>query len=330
MAKVAAGAEGSSLTLKDEGTVVIERHGLFAGLRQGRSSVTSIRDITGVHVASPRMGFRGWIQLLVGGEPPTTWTGANQHARTMYFNSNDYDQVEALAAEIRALLPQAGSVAVGEPIGRDPDPHVVTDPKLGAATILVVSSNPTVKVNEPRLATDEEENRIRDVLESSPHGRRYKLELRPATRIDDLLGYLLDQQPTVLHMSGHGVLGGLVGTGSDGRTPVLANPMGLAQLLALPSVAKGLRVLILNACLSVEQAKFLAQWVPFVVGTVDNVPDQVAIRFAHGFYTALGHLQPVGDAYAAGVAQAELLMPGASGIYTWASSLDPAKLCLLA
>jgi hypothetical protein len=330
MAKEADGAEGSHLMLGDDGTVVIERHGLFAGLRQGRSSVTSIRDITGVHVAPPRMGFRGWIQLLVGSEQPTTWTGANQHPRAMYFNRDDYDDVEAVAAEIRALLPQAGSVVLGEPSGPGPDPHVVTDPKVGHATILVVSSNPTLDPKEPRLATDEEENRIRDALEKSPHGRRYELELRPATRIDDLLGYLLDQQPTVLHMSGHGVVGGLVGTAADGHTPVLANPMGLAQLVALPSVAKRLRVLILSACLSVEQAKFLAQWVPYVVGTIDNVPDQAAIRFAHGFYTALGHLQPVGDAYAAGVAQAELLMPGASGLYTWASTLDPATLRLLA
>ena len=36
----------------------------------------------------------------------------------------------------------------------------MTDPKVGDATILVVSSNSTIDLNKPRLATDEEENRI--------------------------------------------------------------------------------------------------------------------------------------------------------------------------
>lgn len=314
------------MTLDDDGNVVIERHGIFAGLRQGRQTVTSVRDITGVHVAPPRMGFRGWIQLLVGGEGPTTWTGANQHPRAMYFDGNDHAAVEAIAAAIRAQIP----AGIGEPTGPDPLPGALTtDPIAGAATILVVSSNPEVKPGEPRLRLDEEEHQIRDALDGTPHGRRFELQLRPATRIDDILGYLLEEQPIVLHMSGHGVLGGLVATAADGRTPVLAHPIGLARLVALRPVADRLRVLVLNVCLSVEQANFLAQWVPFVAGTTDNVPDEVAIKFAHGFYTGLGHGHSVGDAYAAGVAQAALTMPDAERIYTCASTVDPATLRLL-
>jgi hypothetical protein len=326
----AEGAERSKITA-DETQVVIERHGFFAQLRSGASTTTFMRDITGVHVASPRMGFRGWIQILVGGEPPTTWTGANQHPRCMYFNASQLAAIQQLAEYIDTRITpvrrieEVGLDSVGVPIGAAPAGDGT--PAAGRPIILAITSNP--QTGGPALGLDNEINRIRDALEGSPRGRDFNLQDRPAARVDELVGDLLEYPPRILHFSGHGIVSGLVFTGPDGLRPFLGNPVALAHLIQQPRVKPNLRVIVLNVCLSAEQAEFLAKFVPVVIGTRDTVPDDVAIAFSHGFYSGVGNSGTAEEAFSAGVASASLVSPAAGQLYALASAGNPAAVSTL-
>ena len=335
MPVIANGAERSTITADDE-RVVIERRGVFASLRQGGSTTTFMPDVTGVHVDGAGL-MRGWIQILIGGEGPTSWSGANQHPRCMYFDRGDEVQVREVAdfVSARAHQPQrladvgidtAGNILGAPPQGSEPPAH-------GAKpVILAITSNPRVPdPNVPGgiarpLDLDNELNRMRDALESSPLRDAFDLEQRPAARIDELIGDLLEYPPTILHFSGHGVVGGLIATGPDGLQPILSNPMALAHIVQIPRVRGAIKALVLNACLSAQQAEFLARWVPAVIGTTNTVADDAAIAFTHGFYAGVGNGGSVGECHAAGVAAAALVSPDDAALYVIASATDTASI----
>jgi hypothetical protein len=324
------GAERSRITA-DETKVTIDRDGLFSQLRSGKSTVTFMRDVTGIHVAEPRLGFRGWVQVMIGGESPTTWVGASQHSRCMFFNADQLSAVRQVAEFVvgrvaaPAPIPQANLDSTATPTG--PPPVAVAAAAAGPPVILAITSNP--QTGGAPLGLDNELNRIRDALEGSPKGRSFNLQDRPASRVDELVGDLLEYPPRILHFSGHGMVAGLVLTAEDGVTAILGNPVALVHMTQMPQVKPTLRALVLNVCLSAEQAQFLAQWVPAVIGTRDSVPDDVAIAFSHGFYSGVGNGGSAQDAFSAGVASAAIVSPEGAALYAIASSADPSSIALL-
>ena len=197
--------------------------------------------------------------------------------------------------------------------------------------ILAITSNPQVPdpyqptgIARP-LNLDNELNRMRDALEGSPMRSAFAIEQRPAARIDELVGDLLEYPPTILHFSGHGAIGGLIATGPDGTTPILTNPEALARIVQIPRVRGAIKALVLNACLSAQQAHYLARWVPAVIGTTNLVPDDVAVNFTHGFYSGVGNGGSASECHAAGVASAALVSPKDAALYILVSATDPAS-----
>jgi hypothetical protein len=49
-----------------------------------------------------------------------------------------------------------------------------------------------------------------------------------------------------------------------------------------------LECVVLNACYSEAQANAIAQHIPYVIGMSDAIFDKTALKFAVGFYDALG------------------------------------------
>src|SRR5207342_1922225 len=92
----------------------------------------------------------------------------------------------------------------------------------------------------------------------------------------------------VLHFGGHG-------TGEQGIA--LIDSQGNLQLISTADMGEVLdtvqsnqgciECVVLNACHSEVQAKELTKYVPYVVGMSDAIGDDVAVRFAQGFYQAL-------------------------------------------
>lgn len=296
------GAEGATLTIEPD-RVVIDRTGFFARMRQGARTEIAIPDLVGVHLAPPPGGgLRGTFQLLVAGDTPGGFLAANKNPNTLYFNSSS----EAL---FRRAYEYLNGVLAKKPPG---------NPPAAECTVLMITSNPALQDDKgnlrPALWVDVEAEKIRQELERTPLGRSFDLQERHSFEPEDLVQNLLEQLPDVLHFSGHGVVSGIV-MEDESRGTVVVSPDGLALLLTRPPINSHLRLLVLNACLSDEQATYLANVVPMVIGTTDTVNDEATISFSCGFYNALGRSLSIEDAFQIAVGQVALKYPHDASLY---------------
>ncbi|MCG9886863.1 MAG: CHAT domain-containing protein [Cyanobacteria bacterium] len=148
--------------------------------------------------------------------------------------------------------------------------------------ILLLSAQPR-DLNPLRL--DEEKRDIEQGLERARHRDRFQLIKKEAVRKRDLRRAVLEEEPQIVHFSGHG--GGEEGLAleDDNGNMMTASAEGLAALFEL---FETLHCVVLNACYSEVQAQAIAQQVPYVVGMNDAIGDRAAIEFAVAFYDALG------------------------------------------
>jgi internalin A len=180
--------------------------------------------------------------------------------------------------------------------GNDP-----TSPPLRATrTILILAANPE---STTRLKLDQEENRIKDAIKRARLREEFRVEVERGVTDDRLRQAILDHRPAIVHFCGHG-LGSSPGepgrdlvfedeTKSNGLVfedefghPRLIPGEPLADLFRLCAVH--VRCVVLNACYSQVQADAIVQHIDYVIGMQRAIGDQAAIRFAQGFYDALG------------------------------------------
>jgi len=167
--------------------------------------------------------------------------------------------------------------------------------------ILILSANPK-GTNQVRL--DEEVREIEEGLKLSLLREKFEIISKWAVRPKDLRRALLDYQPQIVHFSGHG-------TGDNGL--VLENDSGKIQLVTTQALARLFKLfkdkiecLVLNACYSEEQAKAIHQHIDYVVGMRKAIGDRAAIKFAVGFYDALGAGRTIEDAFEFGCTSIDL------------------------
>ncbi len=115
---------------------------------------------------------------------------------------------------------------------------------------------------------------------------------------------LLDHQPAIVHFSGHGV-------GTEGL--VLENESGQTQLVSSKSLAylfklfqTKIECVLLNACYSEIQAEVIHQYIDYLIGMNQPIGDEAAIKFATGFYDALGAGEPYDRCFEIGCASIAL------------------------
>ncbi len=149
--------------------------------------------------------------------------------------------------------------------------------------ILILTANPK---NTDQLRLDEEVREIQTALEQSRNRDQFEIMTRWAVRVDNLQPILLDHTPQLVHFSGHG---------GDSQGLALENELGQMQLVSSTALAglfklfkKNVECVFLNACYSEEQAKAIHQHINCVVGMNQAIGDQAAIKFAKGFYRAIG------------------------------------------
>jgi hypothetical protein len=180
-------------------------------------------------------------------------------------------------------------------------PLTVDGPPARARTILFLASNPDAT---DRLALDEEVRAIEAKIRAADHRDSLALKTRWAVRADDLLQALNEDRPTVVHFSGHGEgRAGLVLHDEAGGSKLVP----AAALRRLFATLKGdVRVVVLNACYSGEQAAAIAEEIDCVVGMTSPVLDDAARAFAASFYRALGFGHSVQAAFDQGALAVEL------------------------
>jgi hypothetical protein len=176
--------------------------------------------------------------------------------------------------------------------------------------ILFLSSNPWTT---SRILVDEEAREIFEKLHEGPHRNRFELFKHAATRPIDLQRLLLMYEPHIVHFSGHGskqkklILGGTPGRGKT------VDPQGLAEVFALYN--RHLRLVLLNACFTKEQARSITEVIDYSVGTGKGIGDKGGVAFAGAFYRALGFGRSIREAFDSAKAELGLTrMPRTRGI----------------
>jgi len=170
-------------------------------------------------------------------------------------------------------------------------------------TILILAANPT---NTSRLRLDEEVREIQAALLRAKNRSLFEIVAGWATRIEDLHRALLEYQPTIVHFCGHG-------DGSNGLA--LENNFGQVQLVSTEPLARlfglfqdTIECVLLNACYSLAQAEAIYQHIDYVVGMNQAIGDVAAIKFATGFYDALGAGRCIEDCFEVGRTLLDLLL----------------------
>jgi hypothetical protein len=163
--------------------------------------------------------------------------------------------------------------------------------------ILFLAANP--HGSDP-LKLDSECAAIQRELKMARHREDFRFESRWAVGIDDLMRHLRELDPMVLHFSGHGGgSSGLILEDEQGQPQPIS---GAALTKVVRAAAQRVRVVVLNACYSVEQADALRAEVDCVVGMDGAIGDVAARKFAVQFYGALGDRRSVGNAVENGIA----------------------------
>ena len=178
--------------------------------------------------------------------------------------------------------------------------------------VLYLLANPHV-YDGRRLRPEVEVCAVREFVERSPHGGLVDIRERHAATFDDFAKELVRFRPHVVHFAGHATPGSLefdnakLGWESAG-VPVPFE--AIAQALAESEVP--VRLLVLNACESLERADIFLESVPAVIGTTRIINDTEATLFASHFYEAVASGESIRTAIEAGkdVLEKTLLVDG--------------------
>lgn len=147
--------------------------------------------------------------------------------------------------------------------------------------ILFLRANP---VDQTRIFLDKELREIQETLRIGKDGDKFELIDKGAVRIKDLELALLEEDPHIVHFSGHGEEDGIILHGNNDNSVVVGNE-ALAALFGL--FKENVACVFLNSCYSKEQAEKIHVHIPNVIGMSKRVPDTTAIAFSTSFYRAL-------------------------------------------
>lgn len=150
-------------------------------------------------------------------------------------------------------------------------------------TVLFFASNPR---DQAQLSLDEEVRTIKEMIMKSRHRDVVKFESCWAVRPGDILQYINQYQPTVVHFSGHG---------SSNDELVLMDNNANTKLVSLNSIVQAmsvandnLRLVFFNTCHSKNQANKVTEYIECAIGMNTSITDNGAKVFAAQLYSSLG------------------------------------------
>lgn len=181
--------------------------------------------------------------------------------------------------------------------------------------VLFLAANPA---HTEKLRLDLEAKSIAEALRSANSEVQFVLEQSWAATYRELQDGLFHHAPDLVHLSGHGLRGGLPVLEEHAATRELfragreekpSSTLAVEALGQLFSVAKGkARCVVLSSCHSEPLAHALSAFVDCSIGMSRSVGDDAAIRFSWAFYHALAHGRSVQDAF--GLASAHMGLDG--------------------
>ena len=154
--------------------------------------------------------------------------------------------------------------------------------KDGPIKILFLSAHPEDK---SRLRLEVEIRNVKDALRKSQYRDRFVIIQEEAVRVSTLTSLLLQHKPDIIHFSGHSSVTNQI---------ILEDESGGSQYVPAEAVGKlfaqfkdTIRLVVLNACYSQLQAKFMIEHVDCVIGMSGAIGDEAATKFSNVFYEAL-------------------------------------------
>ncbi len=222
----------------------------------------------------------------------TSGTANAQNSKTELAKIND-----ALITLINKM-PETWKIEVDEPdfvvdpIGQQRPMHDGQPSKTEKLTILFLAANPS---DHTYLNLGKEMRQIEHSLERSKYRDAIRFTQKTAVRITDLRRALLDENPDIVHFSGHGSVEGAI---------YLENDHGRSQKIPIPALGglfklfkDQVKCVVLNACYAVEQAEEINKYIPFVIGMKDVIKDNTAIKFSEAFYDTVAAGRGIEYAY---------------------------------
>ncbi len=175
-----------------------------------------------------------------------------------------------------------------------------------AYKVLFLAANPS---DTTRLRVEEEYRQIEQAVSESQYRDYLQVKFIWEVRTGDLIQLLLREQPHIVHFSGHGSPEDqLVFLGDDNRPQVVGADV-IADLFG--ALKDNIKIIILNACYTDNQARMITRYIDFAIGMYAGIRDDAALKFAAGFYLALGYGRTVQEAFNLGVLSIRLAgLPG--------------------
>ena len=183
--------------------------------------------------------------------------------------------------------------------------------RMETKNVLVLSANPT----HPQMSSlklDREASTLKEQLRQVDHPKiDLKVENCWAVRPDQIQMELLNNNPAILHFSGHGDKNLLCFEDREGN-PVIVEAAIIADIVR---VYGELECLVLNACYSETVAKACAHHVKAVIGCDVSIDDDAAIAFTRGFYQSIAHGRSVENSFEAAKNEVRMIAPSEADKY---------------
>jgi hypothetical protein len=226
---------------------------------------------------------------------------------TYYVDWNPWDSMNPVTQAINGELLQLHNVLESEvrnildDLAFSPTTALKQVDGDGVCTVLYLAANPAT---ENGLALDVECREIEKKIRASEYRDSIRFISKWAVRPEDLIQYLNEFKPNIVHFSGHGSETWEIILQDDKRQP---KPVGKDAILHLFSTMKdNIRLFFLNACFSHSQAEAISKVIDCTIGMRREISDNAAITFAARFYSALGFGRSVQEAFDQGIAALKL------------------------
>jgi hypothetical protein len=165
---------------------------------------------------------------------------------------------------------------------------------MNKSRILFLAANPAGS----QLQLEVESRAIEHKIRSTDHRDSLELVTKWAVRPDDLLEYLNEYRPHVVHFSGHGTEDEQIILVDESLRAIPVSSAALKQLFT--TLKDNIRVVLLNACYSQDQAEAIVEVIDCAIGMKQEIGDEASIAFAASFYRAVGYGHSVNDAFEQG------------------------------
>ena len=141
-------------------------------------------------------------------------------------------------------------------------------------------------VQQQKLKLEKEAREIHESIQKSLKRDSISFETRWATRVTDLLQFINEVNPTILHFSGHGTSDGKLVFQDNNDKPKLLSMEALVELINASS--DNLRLVVLNNCFSSIISEKIVDNIEASIGMNSSIGDQAAIVFASQLYSSIG------------------------------------------